>query len=117
MSRTVPKQVYFYSKVFCVVLFTYCLIELRLNAEMARKWYHNNWCGETSTMRPRLDQLTPLQGEPSECLYWVGSVWDYVFLTSSAFHDGWTLLHVGLVSSVVLLIIVLLIEISDRGVL
>jgi hypothetical protein len=99
MKFTIPKQVYFFSKVFCVVLFTYCLIELRLNAGMARKWYYNNWC--------------PL-GEP--CKYWVGSVWDYVFLTSSSFHDGWTLLHVGLVSSVVLLIIVLLIEISDRGV-
>ena len=100
MKRTIPKQVYFYSKSLCVVLFTYCLIELYLNAAYSRKWYYDNWCPS---------------GDP--CKYWVGSVWDYVFLTSSSFHDGWPLRHVGVVSSVVLLIIVLLIEITDRGIL
>ena len=96
MRRTIQKHVYYYSKILCVVLFTYCLITLRINAGTTRQWYYNNWC--------------PL-GEP--CGYWVGSVWDYVFLTSSSFHDGWTLLHVGLVSSLLLLVIVLLLEIAE----
>lgn len=98
MRRIIQKHVYYYSKVLCIVFFVYCLISLRVNAGRTRQWYHNNWCGETPV---------------GECLYWIGSVWDYVFLTSSSFHNGWTLLHVGLISSLLLLIIILLIEIAE----
>ena len=96
MRRMIQNNVYYYSKILCVVFFSYCLINLRINAGKTRQWYYENWCP---------------QGEP--CMYYVGSVWDYVFLTSSSFHDGWTLLHVGLISSLLLLMIILLIEIAD----
>ena len=96
MRRMIQNNVYYYSKILCVVFFSYCLINLRINAGKTRQWYYENWCP---------------QGEP--CMYYVGSVWDYVFLTSSSFHVGWTLLHVGLISSLLLLMIILLIEIAD----
>mgnify|MGYP003624642820 CR=1 FL=1 len=81
------------------VLFLWSWMSLRVNAEATRAWYHNNWCGETPV---------------GECLYWVGSVEDYMFLTSSAFHDGFTLYHVGLITAIVLFIITILNELLSE---
>lgn len=102
---------YVIGKVASIGLFLYSWITLKANAAATRAWYHNNWCGETPTMRPR---LTSLQGEPSECLYWVGSDYDYMFLTSSAFHDGFTLHHVGLIGAILLFIITYQLEIVNE---
>ena len=78
------------AKWFAVGWFMWCGINLYLNAKATRAWYHKNWCGEMPV---------------GECSYWVGSTWDYMFLTSSSFHDGFALGHVGLIGAILLFII------------
>ncbi len=75
----------------------WCSINLYLSARATRAWYHHNWCAEMPV---------------GECSYWVGSVLDYIFLTSSSFHDGFTLRHVGLIGAIFLFIMTYLLEIQ-----
>jgi hypothetical protein len=81
------------------VWFLYSWMSLKVNAEATRAWYHNNWCGETLV---------------GECSYWVGNDYDYMFLTSSAFHDGFTLYHVGLIGAILLFIITYQLQIVNE---
>ena len=90
---------YVIGKVVSIGLFLWSWITLKANAAATRAWYHSNWCGETPV---------------GECLYWVGSDYDYMFLTSSAFHDGFTLYHVGLITAIVLFIITILNELLSE---
>lgn len=90
---------YVIGKVASLGLFLWSWITLKANAAATRAWYHNNWCGETPV---------------GECLYWVGSDYDYMFLTSSSFHDGFTLYHVGLIGAILLFIITYQLEIVNE---
>ena len=85
------------AKWFAVGWFMWCGINLYLSAKATRAWYHHNWCAELPV---------------GQCSYWVGSILDYIFLTSSSFHDGFTLRHVGLIGAILLFIITYLLEIQ-----
>ena len=88
------------------VLSSICFVALYNNAESQRQYYFNNWCGTGNWNDPILVNDT--------CLYFVGNVWDYLFLTSSAFHSGFSLWHVGMLTGLLGILLANQLEILRR---
>lgn len=82
----------------CLGAFLYSITVIFYEAELTRQWYYQNWCDAVPQ---------------NECLYFVGSIFDYAFLTSSAFHSGFTLLHMVALTSIITYIILNQIRILD----
>ncbi len=75
-------------KAFLIIQILYQFSMLADSAEKTRKWYHSNWCHDAMTAN-------------QPCGYWVGSIWDYIFMTASSFHTGLNLRHVIIVGCIV----------------